>query len=115
MLGFLTLASPERVGFRMGKNHLTEEQIAFALRPAVTAMKLPYGQVYQMTGIPFQDLDDQGRVIGIDIDNARVDIFQRLLLEQEQPHQLEGVAAWQGESSQLQSPTRCDVDYDIGW
>jgi hypothetical protein len=66
-----------------------------------------------VTGIPFQDLDDQGRVIGIDIDNARVDISQRLLLEQEQPHQLEGVAARRGESSQLQSTIRCDVAYDI--
>jgi putative transposase len=34
MLGFSTLASPERVGFRMEKKHVTEEQIAFALRQA---------------------------------------------------------------------------------
>ena len=34
MLGFLTLASPERVGFSMGKKNFSEEQIAFALRQA---------------------------------------------------------------------------------
>ena len=34
MLGFLTLASPERVVFWMGKKNFSEEQIAFALRQA---------------------------------------------------------------------------------
>jgi len=34
MLGFFTLASPERVVFQMGKKHFSEEQIAFALRQA---------------------------------------------------------------------------------
>jgi len=34
MFGFLTLASSEKVIFRMEKTHFLEERIAFALRQA---------------------------------------------------------------------------------
>jgi putative transposase len=37
MLGVLALASPERVGFSMGRKQYTEEQIGFALRQAESA------------------------------------------------------------------------------
>jgi len=52
MLGFLTLASPERVGFWMGKKHFTEEQIAFALRQAESGTSVP--EIIRKLGISEQ-------------------------------------------------------------
>jgi hypothetical protein len=58
MLGFLTLASPERVGFSMGKKNFTEEPIAFALRQAESGTSVT--DLDTQLGRLFAALDEMG-------------------------------------------------------